>query len=531
MMPNAQRLDDPSPTIVDRLYETAERYAERIAVRGEEGTLTYAELHRRSNRLAGQLAAAGAGRDAVVAICLPRSLDLLIAIFGTLKAGAAYLPLRPDDPMERSQLVLQDSAARYLVSSPRVAQTLSFDGATFSLEDKGTSLSDDELRLPRPAACDLAYVIYTSGSTGRPKGVAIEHGSLENRLRWMQTAYPITQEDVLLQKTVYTFDVSVWELLWWALQGASVVLLPNGQERDPRAQARIITKHGVSAVHFVPSMLTLFLEYLAISGDHSVGQRLRWVFASGEKLMADTVSTFQKIFSRTSQARLINLYGPTEATVDVTHHACAPDVKYEDVPIGQPIHQTRCYVLDEALNAVPDGERGDLYLAGIGLARGYYNNPALTAQCFFEHPRVRGERLYKTGDLVYRHPVTGDIHYIGRADSQIKLRGLRIELGEIDYHLRSCAGVSDALVFADATPALGQYIAALISSDAVLNADAIWSRLAAALPNYMLPARLVIVDDLPRLPNGKIDRVAAKHIATNAQGHTCDLRTSLAQAR
>lgn len=510
-------------TVVDRFYEVARLYPDRVAIVCSAGSISYGELERQSNHLANRLRAHGVGRDCVVALYLERSIGLVIAIFGVLKAGGAYLPLRPGDPIERNQLILTDSGARCLVRAGPWASMPDFAGTTLTL-DEGAD-SDTEYDGPPPHPDDLAYVIYTSGSTGRPKGVAIEHRALENRLRWMQKAYPISPADRLLQKTVHTFDVSVWELLWWGLEGASVVLLDSGRERDPRAIARTISKHGVSVVHFVPSMLTLFLEYVS-SGERSAWHTLRWVFASGEKLMAETVRLFYCQSAQQPAVLLVNLYGPTEAAIDVTHHACARDYGYEDVPIGTAIDQIRCYVLDEGLNDIPDGERGQLYLAGIGLARGYHNNPELTRRCFFDHPRIPGERLYKTSDIVYRDAVTGEIHYVGRADSQIKLRGLRVELGEIDYHLRGCNGVRDAFVFSDVLPPTGQHILALVSVGNAFSAEATWARLTAALPDYMLPSRLLVVDELPRLSNGKVNRVEARTMARNAQGRTNDLRAS-----
>lgn len=510
-------------TIVDRLYEVARLYPDRVAIICSTGSISYGELERQSNRLANRLREQGVGRDCVVALYLERSIGLVTAIFGVLKAGGAYLPLRPGDPLERNQLIVADSGARCLVTTGLWAGMLDFAGTTLTL-DEGAG-SDTDYGGPRPRPDDLAYVIYTSGSTGRPKGVAIEHRALENRLRWMQKAYPISPADRLLQKTVHTFDVSVWELLWWGLEGASVVLLDSGRERDPRAIARTISKHGVSVVHFVPSMLTLFLEYVS-SGERSVWHTLRRVFASGEKLMAETARFFDCQSAQQPAVRLVNLYGPTEAAIDVTHHACARGYLYDDIPIGTPIDQIRCYVLDDELNDVPDGGRGQLYLAGIGLARGYHNNPELTRQCFFSHPRIAGERLYKTSDIVYRDPASGEIHYVGRADSQIKLRGLRIELGEIDYHLRGCSGVRDAFVFSDVLPATGQHILAFVSVGNAFSAEATWARLTAALPDYMLPSRLLVVDELPRLSSGKVDRVEARAMARNAQGRTADLRAS-----
>lgn len=502
-------------TIVDYLYRIAGEYAEKPAVFMADVALTYRELNQRSNQLAHYLRQQGVGEDSVVAILLPRGMEMLIAIFGIVKAGGAYLPLALSAPRSRIDTVLDNSAATHLISAD--------DGQRWPIPS--VQVDDSAVRempvddlLYRPNPQQLAYVIYTSGSTGMPKGVATEHGALLNRIVWMQNAYAITDQDVLFQKTVYTFDVSVWEMFWWAMYGASVVLLPSGLESDPRTLVRLIQRHRVSVVHFVPSMLNLFIEYLSIKQDASLTASLRWVFASGEKLTTYSVTNF---YQTVEQGALVNLYGPTEAAIDVSHHCCQRGQEYRDIPIGQEIDGCRLYVLDDDLNPVADGEEGELYIAGVGLARGYLNNPALTQRHFFIHSSLyhggRQERLYKTGDLVWRDGQAQQIHYIGRNDFQIKIRGLRVELGEIETHVMRLSGVQQAAVVADQEDLDHQLIYAFVVGSSPLNLDALLASLSHTLPDYMLPNRLVALSTLPLSANGKCDR---KTLIAIARAHS-----------
>lgn len=509
-------------TIVDYLYRIAGEYGEKSAVLMDDAALTYRELNARSNQLAHYLRGQGIGEDSVVAIHLPRGMAMLIAIFAIVKAGGAYLPLAHNAPRSRIENILSNSAAACLIgtddgdrwSIPRVE----VDSAAVS------AMPTRDLRY-RPHARQLAYIIYTSGSTGVPKGVATEHAALLNRIVWMQSAYPITSRDVLFQKTVYTFDVSVWEMFWWAMYGASVVLLPSGLESDPRTLVRLIQRHRVSVVHFVPSMLNLFVEYLEIKRDSRLIASLRSVFASGEKLTVHSVARF---YQSVAQGDLINLYGPTEAAIDVSHHRCQREYDYEDIPIGQAIDGCRLYVLDEQGNPVADGEEGELYLAGIGLARGYLNNAALTERYFTVHPTLchlgQPERLYKTGDLVWRDGQSQQVYYIGRNDFQIKIRGLRVELGEIEAHAMRLPEVRQAAVVADQDDPDNQLIYAFVVSSARLNLEALLDALAKNLPAYMLPNRLLALSALPLSANGKCCRKTLLGLARAHSASCVDLR-------
>ncbi|WP_163510266.1 non-ribosomal peptide synthetase [Fodinicola acaciae] len=400
---------------------------EEIAVRGEDGELTYAALAVRVNQLAHQLRAVGAGPQAYVAIRLPRSLDLVVAILGVLAAGAAYVPVDPEYPAERIRYLLADCGAGILISD-RPA-----DGVVVVRpDDPAISGQSKEKPLVRVRPGDAAYVIYTSGSTGLPKGVVVEHAAIAGHLRWMQETFRLDSGDRVLQKTTASFDVSVWEFLWPLMAGARLVLARPGGQRDPRYLAETIVAEDITTVHFVPSMLRAFLD------DPAAGRcgGLRRVLCSGEALPAPLAADCDRIL----QVSPDNLYGPTEAAIDVTWWP------YErgavEVPIGRPVWNTEVLVLDDDLRPA---ESGELFLAGAQLARGYHDRPGLTADRFRPHPTRAGERMYATGDLVRWRP-DGTLAYLGRTDQQVKLHGFRIELGEVEAALLAHPGVAEAAV-------------------------------------------------------------------------------------
>ncbi|MDT8912926.1 non-ribosomal peptide synthetase [Amycolatopsis sp. PS_44_ISF1] len=464
----------PGGVLPEVVGQQAARTPERVAVRFGGAGLTYAELDRRANRLAHHLIGLGVGPEDIVGVSLERSLELVVALVGIHKAGAAYLPIDPGHPRDRIQYLLTDSGARTIVT----AETFTtLDGP---VTDPGVTV------LPGHPA----YVIYTSGSTGRPKGVVIDHRAIMNRLRWMQAEYGLDGTDRVLQKTPYTFDVSVWEFFWPLITGATLVLAAPGGHRDPAYLADLMTHEDITTVHFVPSMLRAFLTEPV---DHFPS--LRRMICSGEALTADLVTAVHERL----HCPLHNLYGPTEAAVDVTATECHPG---HPVTIGRPIANTRTYILDPDLRPVPIGVPGELMLAGIQLARGYLNQPALTAQQFIPNPHhTPGDRLYRTGDLArYRHD--GTIDYLGRLDHQIKIRGQRIEPGEIETVLTQHPDITTAAI----TIHNGQ-LAAYITP-AHLNPDTLRHYLHTHLPDTMIPTHWTTLHTLPLTTNGKINRTA-----------------------
>lgn len=484
----------PQTTLVELLQQGMDRDPHAPALVFGDTTLDYATLEARSFALAAQLRAMAVGPGSVVAVALPRSLELVIALVAVLRAGAAYLPLDLAHPDERLARILASAQPACVLAAAEVSARM--DGVPVLAPDQWTALS---FAAPwaDPAPSDAAYVIYTSGSTGEPKGVVIEHRAIVNRLLWMREHYGIRSDDRVLQKTPATFDVSVWEFFLPLLCGATLVVAGPDAHRDPTELARLIRAHGITTAHFVPSMLDAFLAAPA-----SEDLQLRRVFTSGEALDA----SLRDRFHGRVQAELHNLYGPTEAAVDVSYWPASAQDRSRPVPIGFPVWNTRLYVLDARMQPLPVGVPGDLYLGGVQLARGYLGRDDLTAERFLADPFLPGERIYRTGD-VGRWRSDGAVEYLGRSDHQVKLRGLRIELGEIEAALRTLPGMErvEVLLRQDAPgdARLVAYVPAALADAVMLR-----SHLATRVPDYMVPSAFVGVDQWPVTANGKLDRNA-----------------------
>lgn len=471
-------------------------------------SLTYTQLNDKVNQLAHLLRAEGVRPGQIVALMVERSFAMIIGILGIIKAGGAYLPVSPSNPPDRIDFLLKDGGVNILLVHKQTAGKIGFGGLIFNLDDPdlyhGSTANPISVNKPQ----DLAYVIYTSGSTGKPKGVMIEHRSLVNRLHWMQQRYPIDRNDVILQKTPYCFDVSVWELFWWVLHGAKLCFLIPGGERNPLAIVKTIQKHQISVIHFVPSMLNVFLEYLDGKAPGVVQSlaSVRRVFASGEVLTGSHVKKFNDIWGSKTGAQLTNLYGPTEATVDVSYFDCPTHNDFEKIPIGRPIQNHRLYIIRDGQQAAI-GQAGELCIAGIGLARGYLNNPTLTNERFTDNPVNPGERIYLTGDIARWLP-DGNIEYLGREDYQVKIRGLRIELGEIENTIMAYPGISDSVVLVKKYSDNVILLIAYILCRSELQIAALKLYLSQHLPDYMIPNHFEQIDEMPLTPNGKADRKA-----------------------
>ncbi|NWC90027.1 amino acid adenylation domain-containing protein, partial [Pseudomonas reactans] len=461
--------------------------------------LSYADLNRRANRLAHRLIQAGVGPDVLVGLVVERSIEMVVGLLAVLKAGGAYVPLDPDYPPERLAYMLEDSGVKLLLTQSHLLEQLPRAEGIECLLLGGSGFEDFPDTNPGLALDgeNLAYVIYTSGSTGQPKGAGNRHSALTNRLCWMQEAYHLTPRDTVLQKTPFSFDVSVWEFFWPLMAGARLVVAAPGDHRDPARMVALINAEQVTTLHFVPSMLQAFMQDAAVSSCQS----LRRIVCSGEALPVDAQ---QQVFAKLPAASLYNLYGPTEAAIDVTHWTCV-DEQRDTVPIGQPIANLQTYVLDAQLQAVPVGVAGELYLGGLGLARGYHRRPALTAERFIASPFESGGRLYRTGDRV-RQRADGVIEYLGRLDHQVKLRGLRIELGEIEARILETAEVQEASVqVVDGKHLVGYLV---LQAPGEHWREPLSAHLAAHLPDYMIPAQWVLLEQMPLSPNGKLDRKA-----------------------
>ncbi|WMS87323.1 non-ribosomal peptide synthetase [Pleionea litopenaei] len=430
---------------VDNILELFDRQVEcrpnNVAVSFDGEELSYSELNGRANQVAHFLRERGVYRDVKVGIAVERSLEMVIGIFGILKAGGAYVPIEPSFPVARQEYIVENADITIILTQSKFLENFNHLGENVFALDKSSSFcafpSTNLVKSPADATLEsLAYVIYTSGSTGVPKGVMIEHGALYNRIDWMQSEFDINVDDVVAQKTPYSFDVSVWEFIWPLSFGAKLVVAKPEGHKDPTYLSRLIQSERVTIIHFVPSMLLAMLN----SGLWNECSSIKQVICSGEALPPETVNLFYCCGS----AQLHNLYGPTEAAIDVTSWYADPALSISKVPIGKPIQNIEIYILDEQLNIVPIGVPGELHIAGAGLARGYVNRPDLTSEKFFEC-NINGElkRVYKTGDLS-RYLGNGDIEYLGRMDDQVKLHGFRVELGEVESRLLELDDISDA---------------------------------------------------------------------------------------
>lgn len=471
--------------------------SDNTALVWQDGSLTFAQLHAQANRLAHYLRDKGVGPDVCVAIAAERSPQLLIGLLAIIKAGGAYVPLDPDYPAERLAYMLKDSGVQLLLTQTAVLEKLpSADGVCVIAMD---SLHLESWPTQAPGlhlhGDNLAYVIYTSGSTGQPKGVGNTHGALAERLQWMQATYQLNDTDVLMQKAPISFDVSVWECFWPLITGCRLVLAGPGEHRDPHRIAQLVQEHGVTTLHFVPPLLQLFIDEPLVPECTS----LRRLFSGGEALPAELRN---RVLAQLPAVQLHNRYGPTETAINVTHWHCTAE-DGERSPIGRPLGNVICRVLDDHLNLLPAGVPGELCIGGIGLARGYLGRAGLTAERFIADPLGEaGARLYRTGDRV-RWNADGVLEYLGRLDQQVKLRGFRVEPEEIEARLLALDGIAQAVVLVRNVTLIGYYTASR-----ALDEQDVKAALAAELPEYMVPAQLMRLDAMPLSPSGKLDRRA-----------------------
>ncbi|WP_181799209.1 amino acid adenylation domain-containing protein [Kitasatospora acidiphila] len=505
---NETAVEVASSTLPGLFAAQVARTPDAVAVVFEGVELSYAELDARANRLARLLVGRGVGAESVVAVLMERSVELVVSLLAVLKAGGAYLPVDPEYPAGRIEAVLADAAPVCVLSTTALEASVPDDVARVLVDHPLVVSELAGLPAGAPEVGVLpahpAYVIFTSGSTGRPKGVAVPHAGIVNRLAWMQEEYGLSVADRVLQKTPFGFDVSVWEFFWPLVQGAALVLARPGGHREPAYLAELIQRQVITVTHFVPSMLEAFLSEPAAADCTG----LRAVFCSGEALAAPLRDRFLELLGGVP---LFNLYGPTEASVDVTAARCAVG-DGAVVPIGGPVANTRVYVLDGSLSPVPVGVEGELYLAGVQLARGYVGRAGLTAERFVACPFGSGEQMYRTGDRV-RWNADGQLVYRGRADDQVKIRGFRIEPGEVQAVLAAHPAVAQVAVVArEDVPGDTRLVAYAVPVASDASPDELGSGLreftAGRLPAYMVPSAVVVLEELPLTVNGKLDRKA-----------------------
>jgi amino acid adenylation domain-containing protein len=515
---NRTTVDFPRQKCIPGLIEEqVARAPEAIAVEHQGRKLSYREFNARANQLAWRLKELGVGPETRVGLMVERSLEMVVGLLGVLKAGAAYVPLDPDYPPERLSYMFESSQIKVLLTQERLQQDLlHFAGPVLALDGAAEQRRIAEHRTENPDVTllpeNLAYLIYTSGSTGRPKGVMNTHGGLMNRLLWMQEEYRLEPGDVVLQKTPFSFDVSVWEFFWPLMEGAKLVVARPSGHQDPDYLATLINEQQITTLHFVPSMLAVFLDEERLKQCRS----LRRVVCSGEALPQELA---RRCLASMPWAELHNLYGPTEAAIDVTYWKCLADDTHASVPIGKPIANMRVYVVDKGMEPVPVGVPGELCLAGVGLARGYWGRGDLTAEQFVPDGLSgrRGERFYRTGDLV-RWLEDGNLEYLGRLDHQVKIRGFRIELGEIEAALQEHDSVRQAVVIAREDETGDKRLVAYVVPEREgeesnngrgrvgLRISEWREHLLRTLPEYMVPNAYVQLEKLPLNHNGKIDR-------------------------
>lgn len=504
---NNTQVDYPLDRCLHRLFEAqVERTPDAIALIFEEKQLTYRELNARANQLAHYLQSLEAAPQGLIGICMERSLWMVIGLLAILKTGSAYVPLDPTYPKDRLAFMLSDSDTPLLLTQHHLLENLPEHNARAICVDHDWNIISTQSRENLDSGVtidDLAYVIYTSGSTGKPKGAMNSHRGIVNRLLWMQDAYQLTASDRVLQKTPFSFDVSVWEFFWTLLTGACLVVAKPGGHQDSAYLARLIAVQNITTLHFVPPMLQVFLNEQNLEQCNC----LRQVICSGEALPSELQRRF---FSRLN-AQLHNLYGPTEAAIDVTYWQCEPNSQLSTVPIGRPIANIQLYILDRYLQPVPIGVPGELHIGGIGVAKGYLNRLDLTEQKFIADPFSQDDsgRLYKTGDLA-RYLPDGNIEFLGRIDHQVKIRGFRVEIGEVEAVLNQHPQVREAVVIARLdSSGNNQLVAYMVSSlDPNTASHDLRSFLKDKLPDYFVPAVFVSLENLPLTPNGKVDRKA-----------------------
>ncbi len=499
--------------------EQVARQGEACALVFREQQLSYQQLAEQVDQHVHWLRQRDMTPDTVIGVYMERSIEMVVAMMAIVKAGAAYVPLDPDHPPGRLAVVIEEAGIDLVLTQQHLANR--FDAIDFSAKPCSfvaldapqhrahmqTFAGPVTTRLAGHHSRNLAYVIYTSGSTGKPKGVMVEHQALINRLEWLQNDYTLKSGERVLQKTPFGFDVSVWEFFWPLCFGGTLVVAEPNLHKDPLALSQLIAREKIAILHFVPSMLNAFLSFEELA----LPACTRLLFCSGEALNISDVRTLQQ---RSPHLAIHNLYGPTEAAIDVSYFDCQHIERYRAVPIGKPLQNVSLYVLDPQRNLTPIGTPGELYIAGVCLARGYLNREQLTSEVFIEHQFEDGQRcrMYKTGDLC-RYLPDGEIEYLGRIDHQVKLRGLRIELGEIEAHLNKQENVDSCLVTVTthgAGPALIAYVKPVVFSEDETEqqqfCEHLRTQLGDSLPKYMVPERIILLKTWPQTANGKIDR-------------------------
>ncbi|MGO3273023.1 MAG: amino acid adenylation domain-containing protein [Staphylococcus equorum] len=518
-------------TFVERFEKQVKATPYQTAITYEGESLNYDELNARANQLAYQLRAEGVGANSLIALIMDRQLETIIGIYGILKAGGAYVPIDPKYPIDRINYILEDSQPKVLLTDRELDEAINYGNKVIDLTEATRLEAFPTSNLKQISdESNLMYVIYTSGTTGKPKGVMAHSGGVMNRLNWVINKYNVDGEDTILFKTPYTFDVSVWEIFGWAMLGSQIVLLPSGEEGNPEKITELLEGYSVAMVHFVPSMLNMFVNFIKSTNNAQAISKLKYVLASGEALKPEQVNDFNHFIGNKNNTALLNLYGPTETTVDVTSFDCENHKTYDSIPIGKPISNIQAYILNEDNNIMGIGVPGELCIAGVGVTAGYLNRPELTQEKFIDNPFGKG-KLYRTGDLA-KWNGDGNIIYIGRIDEQVKIRGYRIELGEIESILRQHTHINDVAIVARPMVDNELSICAYLVSDDSLDFGSLKTSLGQKLPDYMIPAYMTQLDELPVTSNGKLNKKALPEIKVESKVYvapTNDMESAVAE--
>lgn len=510
--PLAERTDQSNtdPTVLDLFAQQVDERPDDIAVIFDDSQFTYQQLDRNARQFSDLLIKRGVERGDLIAVQMDRDLNLIVALLGILRAGAAYVPIDTHAPAARRAFILHETQAKLLVHQavPAPESVADVPCLAFPPTLEWTEAAEISSGV-QPSASDLMYVLYTSGTTGEPKGVMIEHGGVANILAWMVREYGLTPDDKVLQKTPYTFDASVWELFVPLISGGTLVLAKPGGQRDPRYLIEVTAKEGVTCLQLVPSMLGHMLREPALATCHT----LRHVFCGGEVLSRQ----MQDEFYSALPAQLHNLYGPTETSIQVLTWTCHVDDSRPYVPIGRPISNVLTHVVDTTGQPVAPGGMGELLIGGVAVARGYHGKPELTARRFVFRPDLHETqpRFYCTGDLVRAHQ-DGSFEFLGRLDDQVKVQGFRIELGEIENCLRRIPGVRNAAVLTETSTATDsvRLVAYLEGMPGALRLVDLRAALSAHLPDYMIPAVFKVLEGFPLTAHGKLDKASLPQLPT-----------------
>lgn len=527
-IPNIEILPDSDLVLLDLWNNTDQEYNKHlclhqkfeqqvaktpkaVALIFDKRALTYEELNIQANRLANFLIDKGVKIEDKIGVCQERSLELIISIIGIHKAGATYVPIDPGYPEDRMQMILEDADPKHILTKRNTDSNIPANFSKIFVDNILTEPLSENENQPNVnvTSNNLAYIIFTSGSTGRPKGVMIEHHSVINKIEWTQYQHPLNENDTLVLKTPITFDVSVWELFWWYFNGSRLAILPPQAEKDPKTIIEVVENNKVTLIIFVPSMFSFFLGYLKANQLTQNLKSLKWIVQIGEALSSQLVNSFNELLTPEFNPLMVNTYGPAEATVAVTYYNC-PKEEVKSVYIGKPIFNTKIFIVNSRNKILPIGVPGELVITGVNLARGYINRPELNKEKFIEI-EYQGQKLraYKTGDLA-RWLDNGNLDFIGRVDNQVKIRGYRIELGDIEAVLQQCPLVKSAAVIVDSSnpdnKVLNGYIT--LKEKNVGTTEAVKDFLMTKLPEYMIPAHMMILDEMPLNRSEKIDRKA-----------------------